>query len=176
MWKLIHYSRYLPVDLGKIVDAVIQRNAFFAHQENLLLAMMTDEMPHVRKLAFKRVLAARSQNSTAVRTFRVPELNFLAESYYEMINWFTSDRYEPPLARCIAQDQLKIFANNKDVAPMLTFPELPNHTHAVEKFVRLVTEACGSVCEDQRDGFIRSRIESRSIMHQYNKKSDYNCK
>ena len=40
--KMIRYSSYLPLHLKNIVYEVIQRNAYFAHQENVLLAMMTD--------------------------------------------------------------------------------------------------------------------------------------
>ena len=32
----------------RIVDPVIQRNSYFAHPENLLIAMATDERPHIR--------------------------------------------------------------------------------------------------------------------------------
>src|SRR6218665_1943268 len=40
--QMIVKSRYLSPKHKKIVDPVIHRNAYFAHPENLLLAMMTD--------------------------------------------------------------------------------------------------------------------------------------
>ncbi len=37
------------------------------------------------------------------------------------------------------------------------------HSQAVERYVKLVTETSAAVCgNDTRDGFIRSRIESRT--------------
>ena len=46
VYSTILKSRYLTDDLKKlkkVVDPVIQGNAFFSHPENLLLAMLTDE-------------------------------------------------------------------------------------------------------------------------------------
>uniref|UniRef100_A0A6P7FVY4 Uncharacterized protein LOC114333263 isoform X1 n=1 Tax=Diabrotica virgifera virgifera TaxID=50390 RepID=A0A6P7FVY4_DIAVI len=59
LWRMIHYSRFLPVDQRKIVDAVIQRNAYFAHPENVLLSMMKDERKHIQELGLHRVPKAR---------------------------------------------------------------------------------------------------------------------
>src|ERR1043165_5375508 len=42
LWRLIKYTRYLSPELRKIVDPVIQRNGFFGHSENILLAMIMD--------------------------------------------------------------------------------------------------------------------------------------
>src|SRR6218665_2863621 len=47
--QMIHYSRYLSTELKRIVDPVIQRNSYFAYLENLLIAMATDERPHIRQ-------------------------------------------------------------------------------------------------------------------------------
>ena len=41
--QLIQRSHYLEVEIRKQVDAVIQKNAYFAHEENLLLAMLVDD-------------------------------------------------------------------------------------------------------------------------------------
>jgi hypothetical protein len=178
LWKLINYSRYLAGELREIVDAVIQRNAYFAHPENILLAMMSDERPNIRKLAIKRVLAARADTSTTatIRAFKVPSLIFGVTDYYEMIDWSSIQRLEPPLTRDMEQELLQTYSDMKTVTPIITFPNLPCHTQAVERCIRLVTEACVAVCESQRDGFIRSRIESRSVMQSFDKKADYRFK
>ena len=83
---MIHLSRYLPLDLLSVVDAVIQRNSFFAHQENVLLAMLTDERDVIRKLALQRILAARRNVLKTVRQFKVPHLNFIAIDYIDLID------------------------------------------------------------------------------------------
>ena len=41
--QLIQISHYLEAERRKQVDAVIQKNAYFAHEENLLLAMLVDD-------------------------------------------------------------------------------------------------------------------------------------
>ena len=88
--SLFQIALYLSAELKRIVDPVIQRNSYFAHPENLLIAMATDERPHIRPLALRRVLAARSsqnETDTIPRIFKVPLLNFEAQDYTELINW-----------------------------------------------------------------------------------------
>ena len=82
-----------------VVDDVIQRNGYFGHAENILLAMLTDNRPHIRELAYRRILAARSESASlsGIREFRVPRLNFGASDYTELVDWQEIDRYEPPL-------------------------------------------------------------------------------
>src|SRR6218665_3352464 len=46
--QMLVKSRYLSPKHKRIVDPVIHRNAYFAHPENLLLAMMTDYRRHIR--------------------------------------------------------------------------------------------------------------------------------
>ena len=50
LWKLVHLSRYLPDNLKAVTDPAIQRNGYFAHPENMLLALITDSSHHMRKL------------------------------------------------------------------------------------------------------------------------------
>ena len=88
-------TRYLPLSLRTIVDKVIQRNAFFGHQENILLAMVTDVQPHIRELGIRRILKAREErraHETEVRVLKVPQLNFEAKSVLKLINWTTTQR------------------------------------------------------------------------------------
>ncbi|CAH0551159.1 unnamed protein product [Brassicogethes aeneus] len=59
VFQCIVSSRYLPQTLRKTVDTVIQHNAFFAHPENLLLAMLVDEDPIIKALALRRILKAK---------------------------------------------------------------------------------------------------------------------
>lgn len=41
LFGMIQKSRYLPIEFKKIIDPVIQRNGYFGHPENILLAMLT---------------------------------------------------------------------------------------------------------------------------------------
>ena len=72
VWKMVQHllSKYLQPELRTVVDAVIRRNAYFCHPENLLLAMLRDERSHIRELACRRILAARRANTgTLARIF-----------------------------------------------------------------------------------------------------------
>ena len=57
--KLIQKSRYLKAQIRKQMDAVIQRNAYFAHEDNLLLTMLADDRVSIQQLALRRILDAR---------------------------------------------------------------------------------------------------------------------
>ncbi|CAK1579256.1 unnamed protein product [Parnassius mnemosyne] len=59
LYKLISASRYLTAELKAVIDPVIIRNGYFAHPENLLLAMLIDSQQHIRELAARRILKAR---------------------------------------------------------------------------------------------------------------------
>src|SRR5688572_20525060 len=61
LWETIGKSRYLSQEIMSIIDPVIQRNAFFAHPENILLCMLGDDRKHIRELGMRRILRARSE-------------------------------------------------------------------------------------------------------------------
>ena len=167
-------SRYLTDELKKVVDPVIQRNAFFSHPENLLLAMLTDERPDIRELALRRIVKSRKQKRTSsVRSFCVPVLNFEATSYIDMIDWQKTPITEPPIVMDIDDDTLLIMIQEEDT-PTLDFARYPCHTQAVERHIKLVTEASEVVCgPEKRDGFIKARLESRSKMPKLDTKAQH---
>lgn len=176
VWRLIHYSRYLKPSLRKVVDEVIQRNAYFCHTENLLLAMMTDERKHVRELACRRMLAAREVRLSTgrIRQFRVPKVNFNAKDYIDLVDWTSVEKSEPPIMRHVTREQLREYVNNPATSQTIDFPKFPCHTQATERCIRLVTEASAAVCGyEQRDGFIRARIDSRQKMKTFDTKCEY---
>lgn len=105
---VIRASRYLKKEYRDEVDASIQRNAFFAHPENILLAMLHDNQKSIRQQAYKKILIARTaqhETQNSVRIFRVPDINFNAKSYCNLINWSNIEVTEPPLT--------KLFPNSK---------------------------------------------------------------
>src|ERR1043165_2702812 len=75
----------------------IQRNVFFAHSENLLIAVISDERQHIRELGMRRILETRMTKHNSIREFVIPELNFDANEYYDMIHWSKAQVTEPPL-------------------------------------------------------------------------------
>lgn len=69
-----------------------------------------------------------------------------------MIDWNETDLTEPPLTAQYSDEFIdrQIKENGK-----LNIERYPCHTQAVERVIRLVTEASSSVCgENNRDGFI----------------------
>src|SRR6218665_3763183 len=62
----IQLSRYLSVEHKLIVDPVIQRNAYFAYPENLLLSMTTEIVSIYANWQFVAFLKVRSSSRTSV--------------------------------------------------------------------------------------------------------------
>ena len=159
-------SRYLTDDLKEVVDPVIQHNTFFSHPENLLLAMLTDERQATRELAMRRIIRARKNTGiNRLRLFSVPGLNFEAVSYIEMIDWQKSPITEPPITMDI-DDNTLLTMIREDETPRLEFARYPCHTQAVERHIKLVTEASASV-------FIRARLQSRTKMPKFDTKGQH---
>ena len=95
-------------------------------------------------------------NST-LRKFIIPKINFKAKTYPDLIDWNECSFTEPPCTISLSDDELREILNTP-----LSFPDFPCHTQAVERGIRLVTEAASSVIgADARDGFIRQNIKSR---------------
>ena len=126
------------------------------------LGMFASNEDEVRLKAIQTILSARkeshSHSSTKVRQFVVPEINIEANNFYDMID-FSDEVYEPPL--------LTRFKNNEieelDSRPLKLLH--PCHNQAVERHVKLVTEAARKVATfSRRDGLIRQRIRSQKIM------------
>jgi len=173
--QMIQLSREFSDQVKRVIDPVIQRNAYFAHTENLLLAMIADKRPHVRQLGLRRILKARNQTKKGIRKFCVPQINSTATDYTDLINWSDIMVTEPPLISKIPLNEIssRVFEGN---AESLQFIHVPCHTQAVERAVKLVTEASMSVCgETVRNGFIKNRIQFRQQMAAFNTKSDYVC-
>lgn len=67
--------------------------------------------------------------------------------------------------------------NMVDTGEVLAVGKFPCHTQAVERCIKLGTEASAAVCgAKSRDGYIHSRLASRKLMPNFNTKSEYNCK
>lgn len=175
LWSLIYKSRIFDSAIKNIIDPVIQRNGYFAHQENILLAMITDGRQHIRELALRRVLKFKVNSTPAlseIRIFKVPTINFDAKDYTELIDWQIPNLTAPPLLKNLSCENLKDMIGN--VPEIINILNFPCHSQAVERCVKLVTETSSSVCgDDARDGFIRTRIASRATLPKFDTKSDF---
>lgn len=161
LFHMIKSSRYLPSEIKKIVDPVIQRNSYFGHPENVLLAMLADDRKHIRELSLRRILKCRSQNrDESVREFKVPPINFDAQEYVDLVDWQSVEITEPPIMKNVSGDELSEMI--LDVPDEIEVLKCPCRTQAVERHIKLVTEASSLVCgTTSRDGLIRARISSR---------------
>lgn len=176
LFDIISRSRYLEKSLGNIIDAVIQRNGYFAHPENILLAMLGDERKLVREQAVNTIMESRLKNDSTekLRSFNVPTLNMSAKDYIDMIDWKKINITEPPLTRDLEEHNLRLVVEN-GLGDNITGH--PCHNQAVERSVKLVTEASSKVCTStSRDGFIRTTLESRSELPKFNTKKEYTIK
>lgn len=174
LWKMGQLASVLPDDLKKIAFAVLQTNGFFAHPENVLIAMITDSSPDIRTLGWRRIKKARqTPRKKSIRQFVVPQIDFEADSYHQMIDWFSIRVTEPPLTKALSP--VDIEENIKSAAMAeASIVQFPCHTQTVERMVREVTKASASVCGmKRRDGFIRARLLSRKNMPVFNTKQDY---
>ena len=129
-------------ELKAIVDPVIQRNGYFGHSENILIAMLTDERQPIRELGYRRILAARLEHSSSskIRQFRVPVLNFDANDYIDLVSWQDIDRHDPPIMKNYSENQIRAFIDKADTN-VIQLPHFPCPTQAAERCIKLVTEA-----------------------------------
>lgn len=171
IFQLITYSRFLPENLRYVVNSVVERNAFFAHPENLLVSMLFDERDYIRELAFRRIIKAReAERNIKCRIFKPPKINFSATDYTEIIEWCECQITAPPVLRHISNEDLQIMAKGKS----LDIVDFPCHTQSLERCVKLVTEASQRVTDvNSRDGFIRTRLQSRAEMPNFGHKNKF---
>ncbi|KAK4299397.1 hypothetical protein Pmani_001405 [Petrolisthes manimaculis] len=170
--QLILKSQFLPEKYRTIVNKVIQNNSYFAHSENLLLAMIHDSNAVIRKLGICKIIKARTEGQTSLRQFKLPKLLFDAQEYHFMINWQTTQLAEPSLTKHLSTDLLTdIQRGSADLPPLTSFC---NHTQAVERCIKMVTDASSTVVGmEARDGLIRSKLEGRKKLPRFETKRDY---
>ena len=94
---------------------------------------------------------------TNIRTFKIPNINFDADNFYDMIDWQNVVVTPPPLLHDVANkcDDVIWRAVNEGTQ-ILSGNELlniPFHTQAVQRMIKLVTTASSKVCvQKNRDG------------------------
>ncbi|KAG5874503.1 hypothetical protein JTB14_025781 [Gonioctena quinquepunctata] len=147
VWKTIQLLGFSPKNLKEVIDPVILR--YFAHPEDILLGMLGDTRHHIRELAVRRIFKVRSSNiQQSLRQFEVPNsLNINASSYMDLIDWSTLVITEPPLTMGLPVEVLINIVENPDTSMLFSeIKSYPCHTQAVERAVKIVTEASATVC------------------------------
>lgn len=170
-YLMIETSRFLPINYRQIVDKVLLNSAYPAHIESILIAMLKDETIRKQRLAVQRILDARMEN-VPFRHYQIPQIKLDADSYDEMIDWEANVCLEPVLTKHISTETLQNMLQEDKIK--VDLPLLPCHNQAVERMVKLVTEASQCVVgHDNRDGFIRVRLSRRTLMPCFNTKSQF---
>ena len=111
--RAVKLFKLLPPDVQSIVKPVIERNAYSAHSENILLAMLADTDKQIRKKGLEKISEirwGRPFGNTKFRSFVAPQINFDAEDYYELISW-ESVWHEPIITAKMGEFQLKKIEN-----------------------------------------------------------------
>ena len=152
----------LPAHVVAVVKPFVSRNAYYAHPENLLLAMLDDEDENVRTKAVKIIKTIRAEHQPShrpVRPFSVPKIDYDADNYHSMIDWESLQLTEPPLTYHLSNDELELLIDEA-----LTLAPYRSHTQSVERAVKVVTDASGKVYGlVAAQGYIRSKISSRQL-------------
>ena len=147
-----------------MVIPVIQRGAWRAHSENMLLAMLESEEQARRQFAIEKTKEIRGKQKfgdSSIRDFHVPEVNFDADSLFTLIDLSDPARlFEPVLTCSIPTDQLDQYSEHP-------FPKLDIdcHTQSCERAVKETTIAASKLYGfERRDGLIRAKLQSRKLI------------
>jgi len=157
-FSLMKRTRVLPNELQTIVHKCLERNSFFAHSENVILSLMCSSEIETREQGFKCFQLAK-EVCEQPRKFVLPQLNTAADELFELLN--TNDVWSPPpVLLDVCPLDLQIAVTNGTVEKYCD--GIPCHSQAVERNVRLVSEASTSACGfSNRHGIIQATIESR---------------
>jgi len=143
--------------------------------------MLAEDDENICRRAVDKILKLRSEASgttgmessnlessrkDAVRQFKVPKINVGATHFYELTNLDSiKDISQPPAVMDL---------DNTSIAQMLTTPlvlQHPCHNQAVERHVKLVSEAASVVTGyEKRDGMICQKFQSRVLMSKFDSK------
>ena len=158
--------------LYKRVTDTIQNNAFFANMENILVTMCHDQDPKINEKAISIIDFLRKQEQPKIpRKFKVPQINFDAEFYYDLINldnFDAADFTSPPILSTHSIDDLK----NKEFKD--DYLKICCHSQHVERAVSLVSEAAlHAIGQERRHAWIINKTQVCEELKTNFKKSDY---
>ena len=110
-----------------------------------------------------------------ITAFKVPKINFDADIYYEMIDWQNVEVTPPPLLQDFTNDEIdKAIVEGNALLLGSKLLNIPCHTQAVERMIKLVTVASSKVCgQTSRDGYNRAALQSRKVIPTFNTKNQF---
>lgn len=95
-----------------VLFKVVSNNSYFAHPENVLITMLTDENKEIREMAVESILKAKKNKSDEnIRKYQKPRINFDATTYFKMVNYSGVD---PPITQNSSIEEVKACIENAD--------------------------------------------------------------
>lgn len=173
-YNFIRWTQYLETNLREVVNNVIKDNSYFAHSENILLAMLFDDKKEVRNNAIKKILYYRNNLDDPIhlRVYHKPIINFNCTDYVNMINLNNDDILsEPPFTRSIPYDHLEQYLDYNEQP--LPDPKIPLHIQGTERHVLLLASVSKRVIEENREGVMAVTLESRVKNPKLESKKDF---
>ena len=105
--------------IQEIAVAVLQRNAYFAHHENILLAMLADNDHNVHLLAVNKILNIRVSKKNLgnvgrdeevdIRKFKISTINGNAKTYYSLSSLSLKYMHEQPALKHLLNKEIEVF-------------------------------------------------------------------
>ena len=158
----------------------IQRNGYYAHPENILLAMVHDKNKDIRELGLRRVLKARkieAEHGKGVRLFKIPKINFDATAYYDLIDWQNILITSPPLLFDVNDGDIKRTITQRTSFTLpVELTTIPCHTQAVERTIKLVTTASNKECGKKKTEMALLEQPCRVEKQCHSLKTKNNCR
>ena len=181
--QLCFAREVLKVSEMEVFKEVFKNNCFFAHCENVLLAMMFDNTIGMRLNALEMILEARNRSkkgkSKKVRKFKLPKkfLNYEAGHYSDLIKWSEMkpcEITEPPLLRKYSDEELKGIAEG---TLKVEKSKIPCHAQSVERMVATTSIAASNeIGYSKRHANILNKEKSYQKFSSRFKKSDFGTK
>lgn len=175
-FNIIKYSRQaLPAKYFPIIKNTLTNNFFFAHSENLLLAMIFDENAEIRCNGLKKILHLRQTGDQAfgkVRDYKAPVINFDCENYQELINWEINIT-EPPCTLSVPYEELKILTESNETYED-DIKHISCHIQSTERHIQFVSQTSTlAATKESREGIIAAKIASRKKRPKFDSKKDF---
>lgn len=174
LFTLITYAKqFSSKQIFKSVCKCLAINGYYAHSENVLLAMIGDADQNVRKRGFEIILQIRESNSASpsnsIRSSHVPNINFNCRNYTELID--IENSFEPPATFRLSNDELRYFMS----AEKISIPDFSCHSQRVEHSVQAVSEVVQKVYGSKaQNGAVQAKLNSRQKYSNFKSKKDWN--
>ena len=168
-------QQYCSAEVRAVVDFYVNRNAYFANPELMLITMLASEDEDERRFAVKvittlkylscqsgspfysnlsqvireKIRKGESTGDSLPRQFETPSVNFDASSLQTLIDWDTVKLSEPLLTATMSTDEVISCLDS----PLQVPSTWSCHSQAMERVVRKVSETCLMVVgEKKREG------------------------